>query len=133
MRRPVLICVPLCALAISACATTASTSKFHGSEHSAAQTIANLQADVTSGEQKKICANDLAAPVVAKLGGSKACEAAVKTQLAEIDSTEVTVESVQISGNTATAKVRSVERGKKHENTVALVKEGSKWKISSLP
>jgi hypothetical protein len=133
MRRPALICVPLCALAISACATTASTSNFHGTEHSVAQTVANLQADVTSGEQKKICTNDLAAAVVSKLGGRKGCEAAVKTQLGEIDSTEVTVESVQVTGTTATAKVRSVERGKKREGKVELRKEGDKWKISALP
>jgi hypothetical protein len=133
MRRLALICLPVCALAISACATTTSTSKFHGTEHSVAQTIANLQSDVTAGEQKKICANDLASSVVGKLGGPKGCEAAIKRQLAEADSTEVKVESVQVKGTTATAKVASTVKGKKNQpGTVMLVQEGSKWKISSL-
>ncbi len=99
-----------------------------------AQTIANLQSDITSGEQKKICGTDLAAAVVvAKLGGKSACESAVKDQVAEIDNTELEVESVKVSGETATAKVKSVYAGKKvPEASVSLVKEGGKWKIASL-
>jgi hypothetical protein len=132
MRRLVLICMPLCALAISACATSTSTSSFHGSDHAVAQTVANLQSDVTSGDQKKICANDLAATVVTKLGGAKRCESAVKSQLTEIDSTDAVVESVHVTGNAATASVKSTFGGKKRLTNVALAKEGSKWKVSAL-
>lgn len=135
MRRRLasICCLPLSALAITACATTTSTSSFHGTEHSVAQTVANLQSDVTSNEQKKICTNDLAASVVTKLGGTKGCEAAVKTQLAEVDSTEVTVKSVQVTGTSAVATVQAVQGGKKRESKVALTEEAGKWKISGLP
>ena len=61
--------LPVCALTIGACANTTSTSGFKGAEHEVAQTVANLQADVTSSEEKKICSKDLAAAVVTKLGG----------------------------------------------------------------
>jgi hypothetical protein len=133
VRRPlVLICVPLLALALGACGTTTSTASFKGTEHEVAQTIANLQSDVTAGEQKKVCANDLAAAVVSRLGGQKSCEQTVKHQLAEIDNTELTVESVKVSGETASASVKSIYAGKKRTVTVALAKEGGKWKIASI-
>lgn len=133
MRRLLaLTCLPLSALAISACATTTSTSNYKGTAHEVAQRVADLQADVTAGEQKKICANDLAAGVVQRLGGRTGCEAALKTQLAEVDSAEASVQSVKLNGSSATAKVLSTYSGKKKDTTVTLLKEGSQWKISAL-
>jgi hypothetical protein len=126
------ISVVLCGMSVTACATTTSTAKFKGAEHEVAQTVANLQSDVTSGEQKKICANDLASTVVNRLGGRQKCEAALKTQLGQIDSTEAAVESVQVNGATATAKVKATYSGKKKLSTLSLQKESGKWKISTL-
>lgn len=133
MRRALaLSCLPLCALAISACATKTSTGNFKGTEKSVAQTVANLQSAAAAGEQKKICAEDLSASVVTSLGGTKGCEKAVKEQVAEIDGTEAEVESVQVSGTTATAKVKSTYSGKKKLSEVTLVEEGGKWKVSAV-
>jgi copper chaperone CopZ len=131
-RLLALICLPLCPLVLAACGTTTSTASFKGTEHEVAQTIANLQADITAGEQKKVCANDLAGAVVTRLGGTKGCESTIKNQIGEIDNTELQVESVKVSGERATAAVKSVYQGKKRLKTVALVKEGGKWKIASL-
>ena len=134
MRRMLaLACLPLSAAALAACGTTTtSTSKFSGAEKEVAQTVADLQSDVTGGEQHKICTKDLAAGVVERLGGTKACEAAVKEQLSEIDSTEMEVQSVAVKGSTATAKVKTVYAGKKQIRTLTLNKEGDRWKIASL-
>jgi copper chaperone CopZ len=133
MRRALaLSCLPLLAFAFSACATKTSTANFKGAEHSVAQTIANLQSAVTGGEQKKICAEDLAASVVTSLGGAKGCETAIKEQLNEIDGTEAEVEAVQVTGATATAKVKSTYAGKKKLSEVALLEEGGKWKVSAV-
>ena len=60
------------------------------------------------------------------------CEAAIIRQLTEVDSLEVTVESVSVTGTTATATVKSVHEGKKKDSTIALVKEGKLWKVSAL-
>jgi hypothetical protein len=133
MRRPLaLLSVPLSALVLTACGTGVSTSAFKGEQQKVAQTIANLQKDATAGDEKKICANDLAAAVVTRLDGSKGCEKAVKSQVAEADSLEVTVQSVTISANTATAKVTSIYSGKHRLGVLALVKEAGKWKVSSV-
>ncbi len=130
-----LLCLPLCAVAVAACGNTVSTSSFKGAQHEVAQTIANLQADATAAEEKKICANDVAASVVSRLGGKEGCEKAIKSQLAEVDSLEVSVQSVQIAadGSTATAHVTSTKAGRKRAGTVSLVKEGKSWKVSAVP
>jgi len=130
-RTSALACLLLCALGAAACGTT-STAGFKGAEHEAAQTIADLQSDVTSSDRKKICQNDLAAAVVSRLGGGKSCEAVVKNRLSEIDNTELKVESVKVNGTNATAKVQSVYGGKKQARTVTLAKEGSRWKITAI-
>ncbi len=133
MRRLLaLTSVLLCSLGAAACGTTTSTAGFKGAEHEVAQTIADLQSDVAAGERKKICEKDLAVPVVTKLGGQKACEAAVKNRVSEIDNTELQVESVKIDGDTATAQVKSVYEGKKQVRAVTLAKEGSRWRITAI-
>jgi hypothetical protein len=133
-RLAALLCAAPLTLGVAACGATVSTSSFKGEEHAAAQTISNLQADATAADQAKLCANDLAVPVVAKLGGKKGCEAAIKSQLTEIDSLEVSVQSVKLSagGSTATAGVTSTYGGKHKRGTLKLVKETGKWKVSSL-
>jgi hypothetical protein len=133
MPRPLaMLCLPLTALALSACGTAVSVSGFKGEQHEVAQTIANFQTEATSGERKKICSEYLAAALVARLGGTKGCEAAIKSQLSEVDSFETAVESVQLGagGKIATARVKSVHEGKKAASTLAFVKEGGRWKIS---
>jgi len=148
MRRAlVLVCSPLLAASLTACASAVSTSAFKGEQHEVAQTVANLQTDATAGEDKKICANDLASAVVARLGGASHCEAAIKSQLDQVDNLEVSVQSVTLGGAakpggagkrgapglaTASARVKSIHSGKHAESTVSLVKEGGKWKISGL-
>jgi hypothetical protein len=137
MRRLLaLSCLPLSAVALAACGATTSTSTsgFSGAELEVAQTIANLQSNATSAEEKKICEQDLAAAVVSRLGGLKGCEAAIKTQLNGVDNLEVSVAAVKLAphGTTASATVRSIHEGKTRPSSVSLVKEGGKWKISGL-
>lgn len=133
-RAAAAACAVLVALGLAACGNTVSTSSFKGEQHAVAQAIANLQSDATSGDHKKICTKDLAGPVVDRLGGVKACERAIKNQVAEIDNLEVKVRSVTTGagGKTATARVKSTFGGKTRERTVALVKEGGRWKVLRL-
>lgn len=137
MRRllPV-ICLPLSALALAACgaAPATSTSGFSGAEHEVAQAIASFQSHASSSEQKKICEEDLAAALVKRLGGLKGCEAAIKTQLGQVDNPELAIASVQIGarGTKASATVKSIYEGKSRQSTMLLVKEGGKWRISGV-
>ncbi len=133
IRRPAgLLCGAIAAVTLGACASSVSTSGFKGEEHEVAQAIANLQADATAGEQKKVCERDLAKAVVTRLGGMKGCESALKDQLSEIDSLQVEVRSIKLAGGSATATVRSTYNGKLTQSSLTLVKEGGGWKVSGL-
>jgi hypothetical protein len=126
-------CAALLPLALSACGKTVSTGSFKGEEHGVAQAIANLQSDVTAGEQQKICRNDLAAAVVARLNAAPGgCTRVIKDQLAEIDSSDVRVDAVTVRGASASAQVRSIFSGKTRRSTVSLLREGAKWKIAAV-
>lgn len=123
----------LLALGLAACGTTTSTSSFKGEEHAVAQAIANLQSNATALEHKKVCHEDLASSVVTRLNRAPGgCEKALESQLKQIDSFEVTVEAVKIDGTGATAHVKSIREGKDHIETLTLVKEGGKWRISGV-
>ena len=129
--------VPLAAASLLGCANKVSTSGFSGEQREVAQTISNLQADATATDELKICRNDLAGAVVARLNAAPGgCRQAVKRQVAEVDSLNMTVQSVQLSGTgarrTASARVKSVYEGKMRPSTVSLVKEGGKWKITGV-
>jgi hypothetical protein len=130
-----LLCAPLLATTVTACGatTSVSTSAFKGEQQKVAQAIAHLQSHATALEAKKICAEDLAAARVAQLNAAPGrCKQAIESQLKQIDSFETTVQSVQISGPAATARVKSVVAGKKTVQTITLTKEGGKWKVSGL-
>jgi hypothetical protein len=132
-RRPVaLLCAPLLAFGVSACASTTASNSFKGEQHTVAQVISNLQSDVIASDGKKICANDLASTVVRRLGTVKGCEAAIKNQLTEVDTPEVEIQSIQLNGTSASARVRSTYAGKKRIGTILLVKENGKWKVSGF-
>jgi hypothetical protein len=133
-RALLLFCAPLLALGVSACASTASVSSFKGEEHAVAQVVSNLQSYGTAGEAQRICTDLLSSTVLARLHSSPGgCKQALKNQLSQVDTPEVTVEKVQLHDATgASAEVKSTYAGKAKLTTVTLVKEGNAWKISKL-
>lgn len=130
-----LLCAALATTALAACGTagSVSTSAFKGEQEQVAKAIARLQSHATALEAKKICGEDLAAARVGKLNTAPGgCKQALESQLKQIDSFETNVESVKLSGDTATVQVKGVVGGKKAVQTVSLVKEGGKWKVSGV-
>jgi hypothetical protein len=131
---PGLLCAALFAVGLNACGNSVSSS-FKGEEHEIAQVVANLQTDATAGNEKKICANDLASSLVTRLStATGGCKQAVKHLLSETDSFVVSVKSVHLNGThpqpTASAVVTSVKKGRTQPSTLTLAKESGKWKIS---
>jgi hypothetical protein len=123
----------LSAVVLTACGATVSTSGYKGEEKAVAQRVSDFQSDVTASEARKVCENDLAASVRARLktAGSD-CESALKGQLKQIDVPELTLRSIEVKGDAAKARVRSTWSGKTAESTLMLVKEGSNWRIATL-
>jgi hypothetical protein len=141
MRRPLkhasaLLSCLLLAGGLAACSNSVATSSYTGEQHEIAQAISNLQADATAGDEKKLCTEVLAASVVAPLNRVRGgCTQAIKNQLAEIDSFELTIKAIHSPTGTpptATATVKSVYAGKSRLSTVSLVKEAGKWRVSGL-
>lgn len=126
------LCAALLATGLAACGSSVSTSGFKGEQKQVAQVVANLQKHASALEAKKICEEDLAAANVAKLNAQGGCKKALETQLKQIERFETTVESVHISGKTATAKVKSIYAGKNAIQTMTFVKEHGKWRASGL-
>ena len=136
-RRRARWTAPLAALVLAGCGSSVASTNFSGEQHDVAQVVANLQTDVNAGEEQKICNNDLASKVVARLNAtSTGCKQAIKEQLAEIDNAEVKVDSVKLgsgaAAGTATARVRTIYSGKTRASTVSLRKEGGKWKLAAI-
>jgi Putative lumazine-binding len=135
-RPAALLCVPLLALGVSACASTTSSSSFKGEPHEVAQAIVSLQSEAAAGEAQKICEELLSSSVTARLSAGRSpiggCTQALKSQLTGVDSPELTIGSIQLHSTSASATVKSVYAGKSRISTLSLVKEDGKWKISKL-
>jgi hypothetical protein len=128
-----LAALALSALALTACGETVSTEKYKGEEKAVAQRISDFQSDATASDEKKVCENDLAVAVKAKLAtAGSSCQNALKHQLSQIDTLELKIRSIAVKGNTAVAHVTSTWSGKTRESSLALVKEGSTWHIAAL-
>jgi hypothetical protein len=130
------LAIGLCSIALAAglgaCGEMASTSNFKGESHNVAQTVSNFQSDTTAGEERKLCENDLAPTLTTRLKSAGGCQAVLKTQLHEIDTLNMTIESIAVTGATAHARVKTTYSGKSRVATLTLVKEGSRWKISGV-
>jgi hypothetical protein len=127
----------LVALVLAGCGQTTSTASFKGEQHEVAQALVNLQSHVNGGEQQKVCSDDLASSVVARLNTAKGgCTSAVKDQLAQIDNTNLAVDSVTLGTSSAkpsaSASVRTIYAGKTRRSTVTLLKQEGKWKLAAV-
>jgi hypothetical protein len=128
----------LAATGLTACGATmgVSTGNLTGDSRLIAQTISNLQSDAQSRNNQKVCANDLASSVVAQLkAGGRDCASVISDQLNEVDNFDVSLDganAIAVSGTTATARVKSTSGSKTRRDTLKLVKEGARWKISGL-
>jgi outer membrane lipoprotein SlyB len=138
MHRWALILAATAALAVAGCTSTGSSNdssgKFSGEQRLVANTIEDFESAASKGDQDKVCRDFLAKALVdqyAKRGGT--CEHAVDGALKDTDSFDLTVESVSVTGQQATARVKA-DRGKEpdQQRTLTLVKQGTGWRISEF-
>jgi hypothetical protein len=137
MLRFALPLAAIAAVAVTGCTTTTtsndSSGKFSGEQRLVANTVEDFESAAAKGDQDQICRELLAKPLIAtyaERGGT--CAKAVDGALKDSDSFGLTVESVRIAANTATARVKA-DRGK-HDvlRALTLVKEGPGWRISAF-
>jgi outer membrane lipoprotein-sorting protein len=124
-------------LGLSACTQTekSSVSSFQGEQRAVAQTLEDLQKAGSDRDGTKICEHLLTRSLVQKIQQSSKtdCPKAVGDRLSDVDSFDLTVKQVQISGNSATATVNSaVGSSKDRVDRLRLVRDGRNWKVDSL-
>jgi hypothetical protein len=131
-----LVAVAATALVATGCAGTTkdSATDFKGEQKLVAVTVEDLQDAGRKGDEAKICNDLLAAELVAQIKrtGHKACPAALAKSLDDVDSYEVQVKKVAITGNRAIASIQSDDKDGKRADTLTLVKERGRWRIVAL-
>ena len=92
----------------------------------------DLESAARKSDEAKICTDLLATDLISTMRSSgQSCTQAISHALDDADTFDLTVKSVTVSGNTATAIVQS-KRKTPAQDTFKLVKEGGRWKIASL-
>src|SRR4051794_19302808 len=138
MRR--LACLVALALVVPSAAGCTSSGggnsagDFQGEEQRVASTVEDLQEAGSRGDQDAVCSTILAKALVDRLearpGG---CRTVVDEALQDTDTSDLTVRGVQIDGNRATVRATTdVGSAPDETTTLQLVREGGRWKISSL-
>jgi outer membrane lipoprotein-sorting protein len=119
---------------VSGCGSSSSNSatKFTGAQKDVASAVEDFETAARKSDEGQICTNLLASSLIDSLrsASGETCNKAVNNALDDADSYDLTVKSVNVSGNTATAVVDS--KNKATNDTLKLVKEGGRWKIASL-
>jgi hypothetical protein len=132
---PALGCATALAALAAGCAQAPQTSagRFSGESKAVAQEIDDWNSAASKHDDKHICQQDLSSALVAALNRAKGgCQEAVRHQLDAADSFTVSVQSVSVNGNQATAQVKSPRAGHDRIDTLALVKEGGRWHLAGL-
>jgi hypothetical protein len=113
--------------------TNKAADDYRGDQKAVAQVIDDLGNAGRKRDAKELCTSILSRQVVAKLRqGSKDCQDALTEQLKDAGNFDLKVKSIQVSGNTATAKVVSPVDGKDVEQTLTFQREGQAWRLAKL-
>jgi hypothetical protein len=138
-RQPAtaLAAVATCAALIAGCAPTTSSntklSDFRGDQRAVAQAVVDFQSAANDGNEQRICRDLLAQSLASRLGArGRACPAAVHEAIRDADSLDMTVQSVSVDGQRASARVKLETGDKDRTATLALVRERGTWRIAGL-
>jgi hypothetical protein len=116
------------------------TSKFSGTSKDVAQAVYDMRDAVAKRDQGKVCdtyftvalKNKLAALARQDRRGSS-CSDQLKDSLQDVDSTDLTVQSVKVSGNRATVTYKTkVQNGPDPTDTLQMSNEHG-WRVAQLP
>jgi hypothetical protein len=131
MRRASLA-LALLVLPLAGCtAAQSSKSKFKGDAGKVAAVVDDLAQAGRTGNAKKICSDILARQLVAELksaGGD--CESEMKAAIQDASDYDLKVDSVKVTGGSATARVRQGTKGR--VATFSFIKEKGNWRASAL-
>jgi hypothetical protein len=131
--RPLALLLAAAGLA-TGCGSTGSNSSsdFSGAKKDVATAVEDLESAARKSDEAKICRDLLAPSLITTLraANKSSCDTAVNDAIKDADTFDMTVKSVTVSGDAATAVVDS--KHKSTNDTFKLENVGGSWKISSL-
>jgi Putative lumazine-binding len=109
-----------------------SASDFSGVKKDVATTVDDLESAAKKSDEVKICRDLLTPSLIATLraANKSSCDTAVNDAIKDADTFDMTVKSVNVTGNAATAVVDS--KRKSTDDTFTFEKVGGSWKISGF-
>ena len=116
-----------------ASSTTDNAKDFKGEQKAVAQSLDDVSKAARDSDQKEICTSLLARSLVRRLDASpKRCVGAISDQLDAVGDNKLDVKTIVISGGNATATVVSKVNGDDRRQTITLVDENGRWRLSGL-
>ena len=136
-RAPIAAVLAALALAAGGCSSSGSgggdsSGDFKGAEHDVATTVEDLQSAGSKGDQDEVCSRLLAASLVDRLDARGGCGKVVDAALKDVDTSDLKVTSVRITGTTATAAVTTDTGDHTKAATLRLVNERGRWRLSGF-
>jgi hypothetical protein len=140
MRCAALTTALVVALALAGCAggtsNEDSSNDFSGEKQQVASIVEDLQSAAEDSDEREICdlmTGELRDKVTSG-SGAATCRAGLEKALKDTDQSDLTVKSVTIDGDEATAVVRAkLSDDRSREETIQLRKLGAAWRIAQLP
>ena len=138
---PIVLAVAVMAPGACGQAGSSDTSKFKDpTQKRVAQAVYDLRDAVAKRDQDKVCASFLTVPVQKQLaaqakasGRGSTCGDELKDSLQDVDSTDLTVQTVNVTGNTATVTYKTkVASGPDPITTLQMANQNG-WRVSTLP
>ena len=122
--------------AIAGCgasSTTDNAKDFKGDQKAVAQSIDDFSKAARDSDEKEICTSLLARSLVRRLDATRQrCVGAVSDQLDAAGDDKLDVKTIVISEGTATATVVSKVDGDDKRQTITLVDEDGRWRLSGV-
>ena len=125
-------------LALGGCTSQAtggsdSSSNFQGEPRVVAKAIEDFESAATKGDNDAICSGMLAPGLVASYKQQTGtCAKGVDDAIKDTDAFGITVKSVRINGNRATANVTVDVGDSDRRQSMTLTRQGQVWKISAF-
>lgn len=126
------------AVAVGGCTTSGSSEDsagdFQGEQRRVAQVVEDLQDAARQRDGNEVCEQLLTQALrndIQRASG-ESCASAIEDVLGDVDATELQVERVTISGQTAQAVVRGEAGDDERTDTLSLRRERRGWRIAGL-
>lgn len=134
LRRLSTAVAVLAVLGVAGCTGTTgggSSSKFTGAEGDVAKVVSDLQSAGQKKDAQKICTEVISEELVRQLSDAgTSCQQEMKKAIDDADDFDLTVRSVKVNGDKATAVVQRGDDGPKA--TFRFVRESGRWKATSF-